>query len=100
MSKSLTGGFPSLDVRKPDIKAAFRELVRNLERMRNRINMVVSFNRVLYFSQNAEPTTTDIEAGQTAVWKDADAATGQPSHYIVYNDGGSIIAWKSDDLVP
>ncbi|MAH50916.1 hypothetical protein CMI37_34185 [Candidatus Pacearchaeota archaeon] len=100
MSKVLTGGFPNLDVRRRDVMAALNEFARNVERLRNRIAEVVSFNRVLYYSQNGEPSTTDVEDGQIAVWKDADAASTNPTHYIVYNDGGTIVTWASDNLVP
>jgi hypothetical protein len=100
MSKVLTGGFPNLDVKRDDPEAAMTELVRNLERMRNRFIEVVSFNRILYYSQNGAPSTTNVEAGQTAVWKDADAGSGTPTHYLVYNDSGTIITFASDNLVP
>jgi len=100
MSKVLTGGFPNLDVRRTDPEAAMSELVRNLERMRNRFIEVVSFNRVLYFSQNGTPTAAQVAVGQTAVWKDANATSSNPSHYVVYNDAGTMITFASDNVVP
>ena len=75
-------------------------LVNMLLSLKNYIAGVVDFNACLDFSQNGAPTTTQILAGQAAVWKDADATTGQSTHYLVYNDGGTVVTFASVETAP
>tara|TARA_Y100000310_G_scaffold106935_3_gene105378 strand:+ start:382 stop:690 length:309 start_codon:yes stop_codon:yes gene_type:complete len=77
-----------------------KSLLNILASLRNYIASVVDFNAFLYFDQNGTPTTTQVEAGQAAVWKDADAASGNSTHYLVYNDGGTVVTFASVETVP
>ena len=36
---------------------------------------------------------------ETAIWKDTDAGGGASTHYLVYNDNGSIITFASEETV-
>ena len=100
--KTFPHRFPATDVPLREIEdgAVVRSLgrvLRVVEQLRDRVADVLNFNTVQYISQNAQPTP---EVGQIMVWKDADAASGQPSHYLLYNDTGTIAKWTSSSLVP
>ncbi len=81
-------------------KAALTDVMDIVRRLRDHIGEIVNFNNTLYFSQNAVPTTSDLSDGQVAVWKDADATMGNPTHFIVYRDGSDILTFASVETVP
>jgi len=49
-----------------------------------------------YVAQDDQPTP---EKGKLIIWKDTDAGAGNPTHYLVYNDGGTVRTWGSDQVV-
>ena len=75
-------------------------LVNLLTSLRDYIASVVDYNAVLYLSQNGTPSTSAVLDGQMLVWKDADATMGNPTHFLVYNDGGTIVTFASVETVP
>lgn len=88
---------PFRGIKDEEMQASFRSLLSLIEQMRARLAIVLNNNTVQYVSQNDEPTLDD---GRWTIWKDADAASGQPSHYLLYNDGGTTVKWTSSTLVP
>ena len=101
--KKLPHGHPSINIKDSELEEGIpflRKLINILEDLRRTIVEVVNFNSVTYYSQNGAPTTTQVLAGQMAVWKDADAGSSTPTHYLVYNDGGTILTFASEETVP
>ena len=101
MSKTLTT-YPRLNIdasRIDDLatREIVDELARAFETLRTVVREAVNFNRVQYVSQNAQPTP---DAGAFMVWKDADATSSNPTHYLVYNDGGTVVTFASEEVVP
>ena len=78
-----------------DIKELLIELVRLQALLYGAINTNETY--IKYISQNSQPT---VPAGEIWLWKDADATTGQPTHYLVANSGATTVTFKSDQLVP
>ena len=74
-------------------------LVARLDTIIKEISKVVNRQMLKYYNQNGTPTTTQVPDGQTAIWKDADAGGGASTHYLVYNDNGSIITFASEETV-
>lgn len=72
-------------------------LLRVIESLRNAIVDVVNFNSVEVFDQNGQPTVT---SGRIALWKDADATSGNSTHYIVANVAGTTVTFASEETVP
>jgi len=69
-------------------------LIRELRSMYEEIANVVNLNeKPEYVAQDAQPTP---EKGKLIIWKDTDAGAGNPTHYLVYNDDGTIRTWGSD----
>lgn len=75
----------------------FGAIRRILDHMKQHIYGVINNQEIAYISQNDQPTPGE---GRWNIWKDADATSGNPSHYIVYNDGGTVVVWASTTLVP
>lgn len=86
-----TAGLP------PEMRSAVVTLTRVVERLRQVVVDVVNFNSVTEYNQAAQPT---IPSGEFAIWKDSDATTGQPTHYLMYNMGGTTVTFASKELVP
>lgn len=97
----LSSSFPSLNVREQDFDSpkvfrGIQNLVRVLQKMHKEIVKVVNNNAVTFVSQNDQPSPG---SGQMILWKDADATAGQPTHYIVYNDGTDTVTFASEETV-
>lgn len=45
-----------------------------------------------YEASDSEPVPND---GHLLVWKDTGAGVGDPTHFILFNDGGTVIKWPS-----
>ena len=100
--KQYPGDFPSTNVpfreaKDPAIQGAVRFVLSIIEQMRARISDVVNTNTITFVADNSQPTVPD---GQAVLWRDADAASGQPSHYLIFQDGATTIKWAGDHLVP
>ncbi len=98
--KKLGETFPPLDLKEittNTFKSFTRNLVDVLEGLRLHIVDVVNFNSIDYISQAAKPTPS---VGAMTIWKDSDATTGNPTHFIVYNDAGTVVTFASVELVP
>ena len=77
------------------LKEAFldvRGLLVQLDEMLDDITEVVNFNSWPYVSQDTAPTP---EVGQAMVWKDSNATSGNSTHFLVYNDDGTIVTFAS-----
>lgn len=101
--KKLGTQFPQIHLTTEDTKdpvILVKSLLNLLVSLRNYIAGVVDFNSFEYFTQNAAPTTAQLTAGRAAVWKDADATSGNSTHFLVYNDGGTIVTFASVETVP
>jgi hypothetical protein len=48
-----------------------------------------------YLEQATQPTPAE---GQLMVWKNTGATTGQATHKVVYNDGGTILTFNSEEV--
>lgn len=71
----------------------FKGLIKRLRDVYSKTALVVNQNEKLrYIPQNAKPTP---EQGQLLVWKDTDAGAGQSTHYLLFNDSGTVISWDS-----
>lgn len=97
----LSNSFPSFAVRKEDFGSqrtfsGIQKLTRVINNMRKEIVKVVNHNAVEFVSQNDQPTPS---SGQMMVWEDADATAGNPTHYIVYNDGTNTVTFASEETV-
>jgi len=79
------------------LREVLSTLVRNLSQMYNKIIQVMNRNVTKYVSQNSQPTPLD---GETYIWKDADATSGNSTHYLVYNDNGTVVTFASEETVP
>lgn len=84
--KTLLNGYPALAL--PTDQA----LIHKLELMRDRIADVVNFNSVDIIESNTQPL---IVAGRLTLWKDTNAGVGQPTHYLIMNDGSSTVTFAS-----
>lgn len=81
----------------PDnMKTGVRDLAFELESKYVALARSVNKNSISFVSQNDAPTPA---AGKMMVWKDADATAGQPTHYLVYNDGTSVVTFASQETV-
>lgn len=76
----------------------FKKLIRCLNESYEALALAVNYNeghvtpRII--EQNAKPTP---EKGELVLWKDADASAGQPTHYLVINENGTIITFSSKE---
>ena len=101
MSKTV-GVYPPVvvnleQVREPGVKVPFQQICNVIQALRDHFREVINFNRVGYVSQAAQPTPID---GAFTVWKDSDATTGNSTHFLVYNDAGTVITFASEETVP
>lgn len=77
-----------------EVGQQLRDLLLLLDTFQQLVARVVNYNEVTYVSQNDPPTPLD---GRLMVWKDADAGVGNPTHYLVYNDGGTVVTFGSEE---
>ena len=93
---------PNLPWRERDVSSGdhrllaeyLRDLIRVLKVTFDELRRVINFNAVECISQDDRPTP---QPGQLLVWKDTDASTGSPTHYLVYNDGTDIVTFASEE---
>ena len=79
------------------MSTVLRSLTRSISSSHNRLVEVVNFNAITEYDQNSQPT---IAEGKLAIWKDADATTGNPTHYLMYNQDGTTVTFASEETVP
>ena len=79
-----------------DIQHIISNIVKSISDIDNDHLDAINFNAIKYISQNGPPTPSD---GELYLWKDADAGAGTPTHYIVYNDGGTVRTFRSVEVV-
>lgn len=79
------------------IKMLIVSLQKMYSDLANAINYNENFSKPRYYSQPSMPIPSE---GELLVWKDSDASSGYSSHYLVYNDGGTIITFASEQKVP
>jgi len=93
---------PRLPWKEQDIKAGNPELltyylkglIKRLKSVISEIHTVVNLNAIDFVAQDDQP---EPRSGQLLVWKDTDAGTGDPTHYLVYNDGTDIVTFASEE---
>jgi len=93
---------PRLPWKEQDIKAGdpvllteyLKGLLKILRSAISDIHNVVNLNSIDYVAQDAKPTP---RTGQLLVWKDTDAGAGNPTHYLVYNDGTGVVTFASEE---
>ena len=104
--KSLQANYPSLTFQKaliPDeydsdkIYAAIQNLVTQLRRLQGNVASIVTFNEVKESTGTSIPT---VRSGEMYIWNDTSATSGQPTHYLVYNLGGTTVTFASVEVVP
>jgi len=93
----LPSTFPTFAVRRRGFEEIIT-LVRAIEDFRNKVVEAVNYNNVVVYSQDAQPT--GLLSGQVALWKDTDATSGQPTHYLMASDGTDIVTFASEETVP
>lgn len=98
----LNKGYPvlvqNLEGLTPEQRRVFQALIQQLERLRSVLVDNINFQEIEFISQNSRPTPA---AGRVTAWKDADATTGQPTHYLVYTDPNSVtVTFRSVETVP
>ena len=81
------------------LKSVFRNLTRELEKFHTEVTKVVNVNKtaITFVSQNDAPSPGE---GEIYLWKDADATSGNPTHYLIANDGTSTVTFASEETVP
>ena len=81
------------------LRPVIQALVRDIEQLQHDVVDAVNSNEtyVKFVSQNAQPT---VPKGELWLWEDADATSGNPTHYLVANDGTSTVTFASQELVP
>lgn len=84
--------------KKEDMTYFLKMLIRKLMDMYGDIATEVNNNYIDYVSQNGQPTPAN---GKAMIWKDADATTGNPTHYLVFTTlDGDTVTFASEELVP
>jgi len=97
---TLSDSFPRFLSSLTNVSEALRPLiqilVRDLEKYQRTVAEAVNGNEtyIKSVSQNAQPT---VPAGEIWLWHDADAAAGQPTHYLVANDGTNTVTFASQE---
>jgi hypothetical protein len=94
---------PRLPWRERDLKSDdpqqgvdyLRDLVKTLQKALDEIRRVVNVNAIAFKAQDDQPTPY---RGQLIVWKDTDASSGSPTHYLVYNDGSDTVTFASEEV--
>lgn len=99
--QTLAQRFPAIAVSIARVKddatvAALRDLIRAVEKVRNYLAESIAHNQMQYVSQAAQPTPDE---GEWFIWKDSDAAAGQPKAYIVTKQDGVVYTFKSVEVV-
>lgn len=78
------------------IAQRFRDIIRLLQLTHRELANALNFNTIDYVSQNAAPVP---EEGKFMIWRDADAAAGQPKAYLVATVGGETFTFASVEVV-
>lgn len=100
--KQLSYAFPALRLQRTksltveELIASLEELVATLKKLQKSTIEAINFNAITTLSQNGQPTP---EEGQWILWHDADAAAGQPTHYIVTKMAGTVRTFRSVEVV-
>ena len=79
-----------------DVRDALRDLIRAVELVRNYLAESIAHNQMQYLSQAAQPTPGE---GKWMIWKDSDAAAGQPKAYIVTKQDGVVYTFRSVEVI-
>ena len=75
----------------------FKNLIKKLNDVYSKVANAVNQNEKLrYVAQDAKPTPNIREL---IVWKDTDAGAGESTHYLVYEDNGTTVTFKSVETV-
>lgn len=69
-----------------------RDVANAVERLHREMAEAVNANDVTLTSSATQPTPV---SGQLLVWEDTGATPGQSTHYLVYNDGTSVVTFAS-----
>ena len=80
-----------------EVERALRTLMRVSDKIIHLQADVVNFNAIVEYDQAAQPTIT---SGKFAIWKDSDATSGNPTHYLMYNQDGTTVTFASEETVP
>jgi len=78
-----------------------RQVLQRIDDSLSEIRKVVNYNQTYIvprsLDQNSKP---DPKTGEAMLWKDADAASGDPSHYLVCKDAdGVVVTFASEETV-
>lgn len=98
--RQIDEGFPHIDIPLGGIedfdslREGLQSLLLLLRNMKADYTEVINYNAVTEITQAAQPTPED---SRMVVWKDSDAAGGQPTHYLVYNFGGTVVTFASQE---
>ena len=58
------------------------------------VNYNVTYHRPRYVAQDTKPTP---KTGELLVWHNTAAASGAPTHYLLYNDNGNVVSFASQE---
>ncbi len=75
---------------------AFRDTLRIMEELRRLLVLAINFNEISYIAQDAAP---DVADGKTIIWKDTDAAAGDPVAYVLTKRAGATLTFASVEVV-
>lgn len=79
----------------------FKKLISYLtdsyEDIANAINYNDDHHTPRIFAQANQPTPNK---GEIVLWQDTDAASGSPTHYIVWNHDGTVVTFASQETAP
>ena len=104
--KQIDANYPSLNFQKALIPEQYdanklfdsiSNLVTQIKRMQQVVAIALTFNAAKEHSGTTAPTP---EQGEMYIWEDTGATTGQPTHYIVYNFGGTVVTFASVEVAP
>lgn len=96
MSKVLSHDTPSFRGDGLEQEDIIQSLIEDIRQLQKDIVEAVNHNSIKFVSQNGQPT---VESGRMYVWEDADATSGQPTHYIVVNTGTDTVTFASEETV-
>ena len=85
------------DIEDERVRQTILDIVDLIDRLHKYHIEVVNFNSVDEVTQASQPTP---EEGRMYVWNDSNAASGQPTHYLVYNMGGTVVTFASQEVAP
>lgn len=83
-------------IKDADLRKELQPIVSQLQRILQGLRRDISAVDHQYVSQNAQPTPDE---GELIVWKDADAAAGQPKAYLVTMQDGVVYTFRSVEVV-